>query len=321
MKNDLSYYHADKKSQSVFHISFVIGLLLLFNNPVLAQDEKDSAATSAVQAGKISFTMNLSSLVSNGAKTVKVLVSRKENKKTIVVNDVKSPFNLYLNEVKPFDPSDGTGLISKLNLNYEGEVVFALSPDFNKLTAGLHEYTFIVKMDSDPKYEDAEETITIADAKISMQYSGEDSIKTATAILTAWKDSAYLPVPEAELKLCIRRSFNFLIFGEAGALTDSAGQVSGELPLDLPGNADGTLTIFGRIEDHESYGTVEGGINVPWAVLPKKNPVRGRTLWSSGDNAPLILVISSLLIIAIIWGTIFYLISLLFRIKKLGKNP
>lgn len=321
MKNNFFYYNPGKGCCKNLFLSVITCVFLLVNNAAMTQEVKDSAAQPSGQAGKISFTMNLSSLLSDSTRKVIVKVSRKENKKTIVVNDVKAPFNLYLNEVKAYDPSDGTGWINKLNLNYEGEAVFVFSPGFNKHLAGLHEYTFIVKMDSDPKYEDAEETITVADARISMLYSGEDSIKTATAILTAWKDSAYVPVPGVELKLCIRRTFNFLLFGEAGALTDSAGQVSGELPLDLPGSTNGTLSIFGRIEDHETFGTVEGGITIPWAVLPKKNPVRGRTLWSSGDNAPLVLVISSLLIITIIWGTIFYLIRLLFKIKKLGNSP
>lgn len=315
MKNNLLYIKGGKRYHKIIFISIVINVLLFFNNVVTAQDAKDSAS-------KLSFTMNLSSLVSNGNRSVKVQVSRKENKKTIAVNDVTSPFNLYLNEVKAYDPTDGTGLISKLYLSYEGEGLFELPPDFNKLTAGLHAFTFIVKMDSDPKYEDAEETITIADAKISIEYSGEDSVKTATAMLTAWKDSAgaYIPVPNAEVKLCIKRTFNFLLFGEPGAVTNETGQVSGDLPLDLPGNTNGTLTIFGRLEDDENYGTVEGGMSVPWAVLPKVNPERGRTLWSSGDNAPLLLVISSVTIIVIIWGTIFYLIYLLFKIKRLGKS-
>jgi hypothetical protein len=320
MKKNFPHYKVDKRSCRNFFISVVTGAILLFNNAAMAQEAKDSVSLPAGQAGKLSFTMNLSSLVSNGARTVKVQVSRKENKKTILVNDVRSPFHLYLNDVKAYDPSDGTGLIGKLNLNYEGEGIFVFPSDFNKLTAGLHQYTFIVKMNSDPKYDDAEERITIADAKIRIEYSGEDSVKSATAILTAWKDSAFIPVPEKELKLCIKRTFNFLLFGEAGVLTDSTGQVSGYLPLDLPGNTDGTITIFGRLEDDETYGTVEGGKSVPWAVLPKKNPVRGRTLWSSGDNAPLVLVISSVTIIAIIWGTIFYLIYLLFKIKKIGRS-
>lgn len=315
MKNDFLYNNSGKGYQRIFFILIAISALLLFNTVTIAQETKDSAS-------RLSFTMNLSSLVSNGVRSVKVQVSRKENKKTIVVDDVTSPFKLYLNEVKAYDPTNGTGLISKLHLDSEGEGIFEIPEDFYKLTAGLHVFTFIVKMDSDPKYEDTEETITIADAKISIEYSGEDSVKTAKATLTAWNDSAntYVPVPNAEVKLCIKRTFNFLLFGESGAVTDETGQVSGDLPLDLPGNADSTLTIFGRLEDDENYGTVHGGISVPWAVLPKKNPERGRTLWSSGDNAPLLLVISSVTIIVIIWGTIFYLISLLVKIKKLGKN-
>jgi hypothetical protein len=323
MKNNHPYRESGKGYHRTIFIPFVIAVLLLIHNHVFAQEAKDSTTLSDSQAGKPSFTMNLNSLASNGVRTVKVQLSRKEKKKTIVVNDVKSPFNLYLNEVKAYDASDGTGLIGKLNINYEGEGVFVLPVEFYKVSASLHQYTFIVKMESDPKYEDKEETIIVADAKISMVFAGEDSVKGATATLTAWKDSAgaYIPVSEKELKLCIKRTFNFLIFGEAGTLTDETGQVSGDLPMDLPGNRDSTLTLFGLLEDDETYGTVEGGITVPWAVLPKKNAVRGRTLWSSGDNAPLILVISSLLIITIIWGTIFYLVRLLFRIKKLGKSP
>lgn len=319
MKNNLTYHKAGTGYLSIFIIPVVISALLLINHATLAQGAKDSASQPAPQAGKLSFTMNLSSLVSNGIRSVKVQLNRKENKKTTIVNDVRAPFTLYLNEAKAYDPTDGTGLIGKLNINFEGEGVFALPPEFYKLTAGLHAYTFIVKMDSDPKYEDAEESITIADAKISVMYAGEDSIKSATATLTAWKDGAYVPVPGAEIKLCIKRTFNFLPFSESGVLTDSSGQISGDLPLDLPGNADSTITILGRLEDDATYGTVEGSISAPWSVFPKKNPVRGRTLWSSGDNAPLILVISSVTIILIIWSTIFYLVSLLFKIKKLGK--
>jgi hypothetical protein len=321
MKNDLTYHKTGKGYRRILIHAVILCAWILIHSAAPAQETKDSASQTTGQEGKPSFTMNISSLSSNGARVVKVILTRKENKKTIIVNDVKAPFSLYLGEVKAYDPSDGTGLIGKLNINYEGEGMFVLPVDFYKLSAGLHKYTFIVKMASDPKYEDAEESIIVTDAKISMVYSGEDSVKTATATLMAWKDNGYVAVPGAELKLCIKRTFNFLLFGETGAVTDSSGQVTGELPLDLPGNADSTLTIFGRLEDDENYGTVEGGLSVHWTILPKKNPVRGRTLWSSGDNAPLILVISSLTIIVIIWGTIFYLLRLLFKIKKLGKSP
>jgi hypothetical protein len=313
MKTDLVYYKECSGYQRTFFISIVICTLLFINDTVIAQDVKDSSA-------KLAFNMNLNSMYSNGNRAVKVRLSRKENRKTIIVDDLRSPLILYLNDVKAFDHASGTGLISKLNINNEGEGVFEFPLNFNQLTSGLHEFTFIVKMDSDPKYEDAEEKITVADAKINIAYSGMDSIKTATATLLIWKDNDYVPMPDVELKLCIKRTFNFLPFGEAGATTDSAGNISGDLPLDIPGNTNKTLTIGARLEEDETYGNLEVTKDVPWAVLPKVNAVRGRTLWSQGDNAPLLLVISSVTIIVIIWGTIFYLVYLLFKIKRLSKT-
>lgn len=315
MKNEMIHITKRAGWHSAFFILIIIGAISLLPGSATAQDTKDSS--------KLSFTMNLSSVVTDGKRTVKVQLSRKANKKTVVVRDLKSPLNLYLNEVKAQDPADGTGWISQLHTGYEGEGLFEFPAGFNGLTSGLHHYTFIVKMEADPLYEETEEQITVSDAKINIVYSGEDSIKTATATVTAWNDSSqsYVIVPNTELKLCLKRTFNCLPFGEPGAITNEAGEISGELPLDLPGNTDGTLTIAARLEEDENYGTVEATTRVPWGVRPRENPVRGRTLWSSGENAPLVLVISSVAIIGIIWGTILYLVYLLFKIKRLGKTP
>jgi len=314
MKNDTHHITPCTRYRRVIFILLTVTAFIFTHIITVAQETKDSSS-------KLSFTMNLGSILSNGNRSVKVLVSRKENKKTIMVDDLKSLINLYLGEVKEYDPVNGTGWMSKLYLTEEGEGIFQFPAWFNNLTGKLHEFTFIAKMTGDPRYEDAEEQITVHDAKISLAYSGEDSVKTLAASLSGWKDSAYIPLPNAELKLTIKRSFNFLLFGELGTATNEQGEISGELPLDVPGNANGTLTIGARLEDDETYGTVEVTTNVPWAVLPKLNPVRGRTLWSPGDNAPLVLVISSVAIIVVIWGTILYLVYLLFKIKRLSKSP
>lgn len=312
MKNDL--INSISKTLGRRNVIIIVIGFFIFNNTIaIAQGAKDSVS-------KLSFTMNVSSMSSNGIRSVKVHVSRKEDKKIIPVDNLQSPIYLFQSEVKELDPATGTGRMGKLYLNNEGEGVFEFPADYAKLTSGLHEFTFIAKMDSDPLYEDAEERITVKDAKISIAYSGVDSIKTATATLYIWKDTSFVPLPGAELKLCIKRTFNFLPFGESGATTDSTGNISGELPLDIPGNANGTLTIAARLEEDETYGNVESTKDVPWAVLPRVNPDRGRTLWSQGDNAPLLLVISSVTIIVIIWGTIIYLISLLVKIKRLSKK-
>jgi len=313
MKNNFLHIASTKCQGRIVSILLLMGSLFFYNKSVVAQDTKNSAA-------KLSFTMNLSSIVSNGSRTVKVKLTRKENKKTIIIDDLKSPLNLYLNEVKDHDPATGNGWMSKSYLNMEGEALFDFPAWFTNLADTLHQYTFIVNTEGDPKYEDANEQITISDTKITLDYFGADSIKTASASLSGWKDTSYSPVPNVELKLCIKRTFNFLPIGEAAVSTNENGEVSAEIPLDIPGNANGTITIAARLEDDETYGTVEVTKDVPWVVLPKTNPVRGRTLWSGGDNAPLLLVISSVTIIVIIWGTIFYLIYLLIKIKRLGRT-
>jgi len=313
MKNEYLHIKSKRRQCRIILILLIITALIFTNNSAIAQETKDSAS-------KLSFTMNINAIVSNGTRSVKVVVTRKENKKTIIVDDLNTPLNLYLKEVKDYDPVTGAGWMTKTLLNNEGEGIFTFPAWFRTLADSVHEYTFIVKMNADTKYQDAEEQITVADAKVKLEYSGEDSVKTLAASISGWKDQAYSPVANAELKLCIKRTFNFLPIGEAGATTDSSGEISGEIPLDVPGNANRTITLAARLEDDDTYGTVEVTKDVPWAILPKANPVRGRTLWSPGDNAPLLLVISSITIIVIIWGTIFYLVSLLFKIKKLGRT-
>ena len=298
------------------NLRFIIPIFLFFSPPmadeVFAQDEKENAS-------KLPVTMNISYKISDGIKNVKVQVTRKENKKFIPVDNVI--VNLYLNEIKKYDEATGGGWISNLNTNEDGEGIFRFSTKFYELTAGLHEFTFIANMNSDPRYEDTQEEITINDAFITINFSEDDSIKTITAKLTELQDSAAeMPVPETEMKLFIKRTFSLLPFGEEGLYTDENGEVSGELPLDVPGNANGTLTIVAKVEDHETCGTIEVTKDVPWSVFPKENAEIGRTLWSSGKNAPVPLVVASVSIIIVIWGTIFYLVYLLFSIKEIGKN-
>ena len=308
MKTNLSL---QRRLASNLYLALILmsGFLLIGNNSMCQPDS----------ASKITAYMSLSYKITDGVKYVKVKVSKKENKKKVSVDNAKSPVCLYLNEVKPTDATNGTGLISKLFLDNDGVAEFELPSNFNSITSNLHEFTFIANFESDPLYEDAQEEITIADAKISIEYLGEDSIKTAIATLMEWKDSIFVPVADAELRLSIKRTFSLFHFSEEGATTDENGSITADLPLDLPGEHDGTIIIVGSVLDHEIYGTVETTKKVAWALLPKENEEMGRTLWSRGNNAPYSLIIVSCSIIFLIWGILFYLVLQLFKIKKLGK--
>ncbi|MGP8216309.1 MAG: hypothetical protein ACLQQ4_12135 [Bacteroidia bacterium] len=292
-------------------ITLLVGGFLLTSNKAICQDKQEGGS-------KIHVSLKLSYKMTDGVKRLKVKLTRKENGKSVPLDDAKSPVFLYLGDIKDANPSDGSGLLGKVNINDDGTGVFMIPDNINALTSKLHEFKYLAHFGPDPVYDDADEDITISDARISIVYNGKDSVKTATATLTEWKDSAYVPVPDAEMKLGIKRAFSSFTFSDDGATTDKEGKISGNLPLDIPGNPDGTITIVASVIENDNYGTVETTQNVAWNILPKKNESFGRTLWSNQQNAPILLIIISCSIIAAIWGTLIYLVFQLFKIKKLG---
>jgi hypothetical protein len=199
----------------------------------------------------------------------------------------------------------------------DGVVEFDLNDNFKRIKTGAHVFTFIASIGSDPKFENASEQIVMNDVRINLSNVLADSLNTVTAKLTMFKDSVESPAAKTEMKLLVKRTFGALPFGEDNLSTDDNGEVSGVLPNDLPGNHDKTLTILARYEDQENDGIIEVTKNIPWSIPPIERTFAKRTLWSSGQNAPVPLVIVSLTIIFTIWGIIFYLISLLFKIKEL----
>lgn len=150
---------------------------------------------------------------------------------------------------------------------------------------------------------------------IKLSFTEEDSIKTCSALVM--EDT--MPVKEIEVKFYVKRLFSLLPIGK-GSETDESGSASVEFPSDLPGDKDGNLEVVAKIEDDESYGTVEVYENVKWGIRPspEHNEWGNRSLSASREKAPTYLIIASNLIIAVIWGTIFYVFIQIFRIRKKG---
>jgi len=151
------------------------------------------------------------------------------------------------------------------------------------------------------------------EAQIQLIFNEEDSTRTCTAMVTAGDK----PVEEAEVQFYVERMFSLLPIGR-GEETDENGEAVQEFPYDLPGDKDGNLHIVAKIEDHDIYGTVEGSADVKWgAKIKSGHETWGhRSLSAARDKAPTILILTSNFIIAIIWGTILYVIFQVYRIKK-----
>lgn len=285
-------------------------------SPALASDDSTDVKKESESSDKIPVTMELSYKISDGVKSIKAVLTAEENDETVPV--VNSTVNLYLTEVKDFDKATNSGWIAKQKSNYKGEVIFTFTPEFYKQNAGIHEFNFIVTLSNDSRYEDAEESITMKEMLIELSYTKEESIVTAMAKLSKFEGTEVVPVPETEVKLLIKRSFSLLAFSEDGLATDENGEVMGEVPSDIPGNKDKTLTIVAKFDDEDNKGVIEYTKTIPWSVMPLEIAKSERSFWASRSKAPIPLIAASLAIIGGIWGVLIYLVVVLFKIRKIG---
>lgn len=158
-------------------------------------------------------------------------------------------------------------------------------------------------------------------AKITLDFVVVDSINQVKATVTNQdangKDTA---VKAADVHFFIKKSFGLLPIGDAAVTTDDNGEALAEFPMDIPGDQSGNVTVIAKIEDNEQIGNIEASKAINWAV-----PTSGdhadpkRALWASADNAPIPLVVTVTSIVALVWGTIFYIMFQLAAIKKAGK--
>ncbi|MBK5285791.1 MAG: hypothetical protein JJE25_10350 [Bacteroidia bacterium] len=153
-------------------------------------------------------------------------------------------------------------------------------------------------------------------ATIKIMFSPTDTTKTCSAVVM----SDNQPVEGIELHFYVKRMFSLLPIGKTKE-TDENGVASVNFQNDIPGDKSGNIIAVVKIEDDETYGTVETKAEIKWGIIPSsENDSWGnRSLSASREKAPMYLIIVSNIIIAIIWGTIFYVIFQIFRIRKASK--
>lgn len=150
-------------------------------------------------------------------------------------------------------------------------------------------------------------------AELSLDFTREDSLNVCNVNVVSDGN----PVAEVTVKLFVKRLFGLLPVGEAAS--DESGVARFEVPADIPGNEKGIYTIVAKIEDDENYENVEVQGDINWGVKRTESQSKKmeRSLSASRDRAPFYFIIASNLIIISIWGTIFYCILQVFKIRRL----
>lgn len=287
------------------HKLLILLLLLLAFGKLQAQDSAEVAPTILslryfLPENKVPY------IIVNTKKKVK---RKFEPVKNITVH-------VYYNEATP------NNLLGKITTAANGEGRVAFPPSFKNTWDSLNEFKFVAASVPAKGEEALEADLAIKKAILVVDTLADAEARTVTAQLKEKVGNEWVAVKEIEMKLGVKRSLGNLTVGDAETFTsDSTGTASAVFIRDsMPGDEKGNLVLVARVEENDIYGNLVVEKPVPWGVKEKAaENFWHRTLWSTGNRAPVWLLFLALSIIIGVWGTLFYLVRQLLKIKKMGK--
>lgn len=160
--------------------------------------------------------------------------------------------------------------------------------------------------------------LTYKDVNLSMELEEKDSIRTVRIKLTEMNDKGdSLPVVGQKVNTYVERMLSLLKISEE--TSDEKGMIHFEFPRDLPGEANGVITVLARIEDNDKYGNVETKESRGWGIPVDQSIIEAhRALWT--QIAPVWMIITLTILLSGVWGHYIYVIVQLIMIKKEAKK-
>lgn len=226
--------------------------------------------------------------------------------------------------VKVYFNEAGTpeNLVGEAKTDFSGKAVFTIPPKFNEIWKSSTTQTLVGVLEPFDEFEELETETEISKSKMLVDTMTEDDQKKIVVKFYEQSDSSWIPIPDVEMKVGVKRLGSILPIGEEVTFTtDSTGTIIADYMLDsIPGNESGDIVLMAKVEEHETYGTVENEIPVPWgSAFQNQFNVNHRSLWATGDKVPIWLLFLAFTIIASVWGTIVYILFQLLKIIRLGK--
>jgi hypothetical protein len=271
-----------------------------------------SVRTSAQEKEKSIIRVSLSYIQTNEqAPVLKTSAKRKVGKRYEAIDGVV--INLSFMEDSP------QGFIGSVKTNKEGIASMVLPDTIRKKLSSLSQFKFIASVTSNDQFDDELTEIFITKSRIELSLQEVDSVRTVEAKLLALREGQWVDVPETEVKLFVKRLYSDYPIGLDAYTTNEGGLVSATYNMNLPGDPHGNLIIGAKVDDNDTYGTIATTKVIKWGVpLKADTSFSKRTLFSTRDKTPIWLLIFPNLIIASVWGFIFYLVILIRRIRKIG---
>jgi len=159
----------------------------------------------------------------------------------------------------------------------------------------------------------ADGEVTIKRARLEITPVKEDSLLTVKLKLIDVGTGAEVPVPEIVLGVFVHRMFYPLKVGEG--TTDTNGEASVEIANNLPGDANGNITLMAKLDENEIYGNLEASVVQKWGVaVSDKIENQPRALWSS--HPPMWMLVTFFILMAVVWGHYIVIVYQLIKLRK-----
>ncbi len=140
------------------------------------------------------------------------------------------------------------------------------------------------------------------------------------AVLTGKNDEGEtVALQGVKLAFFVKRYFGNLPIGTG--TTNEKGYAAVSFPTDLPGDSVGTAQVIVKVTDTHDYKVADITENIAWAKpFHYINPLDTKAMWGNRSMTPTWLLITYLSVVGGVWFTILWVVSRLFKIKKLGKQ-
>jgi hypothetical protein len=229
-----------------------------------------------------------------------------------------SMVSLYLDSVGE------NNFIAKVTTNEAGIAKAFLPPGLKTTWESTASHKLLAVAEANKEFEETEGEASITKTKLSIDTASDGETKTVTVTVLTLQGDEWVPAKDVEMRIGISRMGGILSAGdEETYTTDSSGMAIAEFKKDsLPGDEKGNIVLAAKVEENDLYGNLMLEKTVPWGVsfTPDNKFFNQRTLWSTSNRTPPWLLFMAYTIIVIIWGTILYLVSQMFKIKKLSKD-
>ncbi|MGZ5218455.1 MAG: hypothetical protein ACXWC7_00200 [Chitinophagaceae bacterium] len=223
-------------------------------------------------------------------------------------------FQVYL------DSNKAENLIAEVKTDKTGKAKTFLPVSLKTIWEQTSLHTFIAV----PAGKEDVTELEIAKAKMMIDTASSEEGRSITVQVQKFENGEWLPANEVEMRVGVHRLGGILSANEEATFTtDSSGIITVDFKRDsLPGDQKGNIVLIAKVEDNDQYGNLVVEKTVPWGVALKQDSsfFSHRSLWSTRFKTPVWLLFMAYSIVIGVWGTIFYLILQIIKIKKLGDS-